>query len=146
MQLIRLVKSEEKKILTDIWLQSSIQTHSFIPRDYWESKTDVIEHYYLVVGTTYVYEEESVIRGFLTFAGGNFIGGLFVSPCEQRKGIGTALLDFAKEHYYSLELNVYTKNTKAVDFYGNQGFAIVGKATGDDTGEESLRMRWTHGI
>ena len=89
-----------------------------------------------------VYEEEARALGFLSFVKENQIGGLFVDNSAQDRGVGYALMEQAKRLFSFLELDVYARNEKAVHFYLRQGFQAVVVFKGEDTGEESIRMRW----
>ena len=80
--------------------------------------------------------------GFLSFVKENQIGGLFVDNSAQDRGVGYALMEQAKRLFSFLELDVYARNEKAVHFYLRQGFQAVVVFKGEDTGEESIRMRW----
>ena len=56
---------------------------------------------------------------------------LYVLPDWKDRGIGTALMDVGlkaarDKAYKSCWLKVWDENTKAIDFYTNKGFAIVG--------------------
>lgn len=56
---------------------------------------------------------------------------LYVLPGWKSRGIGTALLDVGLKAargkaYKTCWLKVWDENTKAIEFYTNKGFAIVG--------------------
>ena len=97
---------------------------------------------YLPKSITYVYEKEGKALGFLSFVKENQIGGLFVDSDVQDQGIGHELIEQAKRLFSFLELDVYARNEKAVHFYLRQGFQAVVVFKGEDTGEESIKMRW----
>lgn len=48
----------------------------------------------------------------------------------------------AKRMFATLELDVYVKNKAALAFYKQQEFIPVMVYAGDETGEDSFRMRW----
>ena len=58
----------------------------------------------------------------------------------QIKGIGKQLIDFVKCQYNNLTLDVFVKNTRAVDFYIREGFQIQRKSINYDTQEEEYTM------
>lgn len=140
--MIRLMRQHEIPGLARLWLEASLSAHAFIPASFWQEKLKIVEREHLPAAVTYVYEEAGSLRGFLSVSGGNFIGGLFVAVADQRRGIGKALLEEAQLHYPCLELHVYVRNCEAVRFYLQNGFKPISFFKGDDTGEESIKMRW----
>lgn len=73
-----------------------------------------------------------------------FVHVLAVHPEHFRKGIATALLQFAEalgreEKVRVLKLDVYEKNTVAIRTYEKNGFVYVGK---EDIGLGDLGMNW----
>lgn len=75
--------------------------------------------------------EDSIPRGYACYAIHSEkarLEKLYVMPGEQKKGIGTLLLNYiiekAKPAVGTLELNVNREN-KSVDFYKSAGFVIV---------------------
>ena len=124
-----------------IWLESSAQSHHFIPLSYWKLNAEAMRSVYLPASLTYVLENDSQILGFISFAG-NTIAAIFIDIPHQRKGYGKYLIQFAKESFESLQLYVYCKNENALQFYKHQGFTIAGKTTDPNTGEEQLLMTY----
>ena len=61
---------------------------------------------------------------------------------NQCKGYGTKLLNFVKERYPFLELAVYDKNIKALEFYQKNSFKIVKTQVDENTGELEHIMEW----
>ncbi len=133
---------QEAGVLGQLWLTSTAASHDFLPKTYWQKKLPSIEKQYLKQGRTFVYEEAGRLLGFVTFLKPGFIGGLFVRESNQRQGIGTELLNYAKAMYPELELDVYAKNHEALDFYAKAGFRPMLLRRGAETGEDSMRMRW----
>jgi ribosomal protein S18 acetylase RimI-like enzyme len=80
----------------------------------------------------WVWDEDGEIAGFVAVDDGQ-VSQLYVSPREQGRGIGTALLDHAKTvspRY--LELWVFQKNEGARRFYERHGFRLVRLTDGAD--------------
>ncbi|MGL5206440.1 MAG: N-acetyltransferase [Acidaminococcaceae bacterium] len=136
------MKKEEIDELAVLWLKTSLIAHNFVAADFWHQKMPLVQTEYLPKSITYVYEKDDKPLGFLSFVKENEIGGLFVDCNAQNKGIGYALMEQAKRLFSFLELDVYARNEKAVHFYLRQGFQAVVVFKGEDTGEESIRMRW----
>ena len=141
-KVIRLMKKEEIDDLAVLWLETSLIAHDFVPAAFWKEKLPLVQTEYLPKSITYVYEKEGKALGFLSFVKENQIGGLFVDNSAQDRGVGYALMEQAKRLFSFLELDVYARNEKAVHFYLRQGFQAVVVFKGEDTGEESIRMRW----
>lgn len=140
--IIRLMKLEETEVVADLWLETSIAAHSFVAEEFWYKHYDEIKDKYLPCSVTYVAEEDEQAIGFISILAWKKIGGLFVAVDFQRQGIGRTLLEQAKVLCTSLELDVYAKNEKAVQFYLKQGFNPLLAYRGGDTGQESFRLRW----
>ena len=71
-----------------------------------------------------------------------YLAAIFVKPEMQGSGIGSSLLDYVKNLRYRLQLKVYEKNNKSVDFYKNKEFTITSKSIDKETGEPELVMEW----
>ena len=139
--MIRPLKTADLEAVAALWLAANLQAHAFIPAQYWR------EHYRPVRGLlaqaeVYVYEVSGVLQGFIGLDG-DYIPGLFVQPGAQSRGIGKALLDFAKAGRPSLSLQVYQNNTGALRFYQREGFVIQDAGVDQDTGEGDYTMVWT---
>lgn len=66
---------------------------------------------YLPNSEVYVAEETNNILGFIALSE-NYIASIFVDIEQQGKGIGTLLLNYAKNLRTELKLNVYQKMRK----------------------------------
>lgn len=60
---------------------------------------------------------------------------LFVDPAFQRRGVGRALLDFARQRWPRLFLDVNEQNNAAARFYFKYGFVIIGRSELDGQGK-----------
>ena len=138
--IIRTPRPAEIETLIRIWLNGNTRTHSFIGPEYWLSHVDYMRHA-LQQAEVYVCEVNGEIAGF-TGIDGNHIAGLFVDENYQSLGIGTSLIEFIKQHHFTLTLAVYKKNKKALQFYSKLGFAVTEERINTRTGEKELLMRW----
>lgn len=123
-----------------IWLAGNSQAHAFIPKAYWESNLPLVEKQ-LPQSEVYTAKENDLVCGFIGLCGGH-IEGLFVDKACRGRGVGKALLDFAKTKYPALTLCVYQKNARAAAFYRREGFSLERAGTDANTGEPELQMRW----
>ena len=127
----------------NIWLETNIQAHDFIPESYWTGNFEMVKEM-LPSAELFVYLNDSgAIEGFVGLSGG-YIEGIFVRKPSQSKGIGKKLLDHIKEHNEQLALSVYQKNEGAARFYVREGFRIQSQKTDENTGENEFFMVWTH--
>ena len=138
--MIRKFETKDLDEVMSLWLHVNIEAHSFVEEDYWKKNYEMIREL-IPKAEVYVAEENQKIQGFIGLTD-DYIAGIFVKAEEQSKGIGSELLHTAmtlKDHLY---LNVYKKNTKAVNFYQRCGFIIVNQEIDEDTSEEEYTMEW----
>jgi putative acetyltransferase len=126
-------------ITAAIWLESSIQAHSFIPIDYWKSKVDEVKNVWLPSSETWVLRLEDRVIGFYSLVD-NRLAALFLLPAEQGKGYGRMLMEHAKSQRDRLELMVYEKNRHSIRFYQKSGFKMKSSKLDINTGEEEVLM------
>lgn len=125
-----------------IWLDTNIKAHSFIPKDYWTGNYAMVKDL-LPQAEIYVYEDDDTnqIDGFIGFTD-NYIEGIFVREALQSRGIGTQLLNYAKKIKSIMSLNVYQKNTYAITFYQREEFVICFENIDESTNEKEFIMTW----
>ena len=125
-----------------IWLDSNIEAHSFIPAQYWLDNFDMVKEM-LPQAEIYVYENDASkqISGFIGL-NEDYIEGIFVERTMCSHGIGRQLLDYAKEIKPAMSLNVYAKNSRAVSFYQREDFVIKSEGLDSNTNEKDLLMVW----
>ncbi|AIF53065.1 N-acetyltransferase [Pelosinus sp. UFO1] len=135
---------EKNKIdaVMKIWLDTNINAHHFIRENYWVDNYDVVKEQYMPMARTFIYEEDSIIKGFISIIEGFFIGALFVAKEYQGQEIGLKLIDHCKALYSKLELAVYVENIDAVNFYKRCGFKIQVEQANKDSGFTEYLMDW----
>lgn len=138
--MIRKLQKADVIKVADIWLDSNVKTHNFIPAQYWKSNYEPVKEM-LLQAEVYVYESNGEIQGFIGL-NGEYIEGIFVCDELQSQGIGKLMLDFIKESKTELSLNVYQKNTRAIHFYQKEGFEIQSEGLDEATGEKDYVMTW----
>ena len=114
--MIRKFRDEDTVKVMTIWTKGNFQAHSFIDKDYWLLNFNKVKDEYL--------------------------GALFVKQEYKRQGIGRKLLNYVKERYDKLELNVYEKNMDAILFYVSQGFVNQKIQIDEKTNEKEYVMDW----
>ena len=140
-----MIRKHEKKdldVILDIWYKASTLAHPFLEEEFVKQvKTDMREMY-IPNSETWVFEENGKVIGFIGMMG-NEIGGLFVSPEYHFKGVGTKLVNYAREKFQELEVEVFEKNKIGRAFYQKYGFVNFKNSMHDETGEEVLRMKFS---
>ena len=138
--MIRELQKADLNKVAEIWLDTNLQAHYFIPAQYWKSNFESVKELLPQV-EVYVYENGEKIQGFIGL-NGEYIEGIFVSGEIQSQGIGKLLLNFVKDRRSKLSLNVYQKNTQAIHFYQREGFTIQREGLDEATGEKDYVMIW----
>ena len=138
--MIRELQRDDINKVADIWLDTNIKAHYFIPAQYWKGNLALVKEL-LLQATVYVYEDNQEIQGFIGLSD-EYIEGIFISDAMQSQGIGKVLLNYAKTKRNELRLNVYRKNTRAIAFYQREGFKILCSGIDEATGEKDHVMEW----
>lgn len=138
--MIRELQRKDVDRVADIWLETNLKAHCFIPAQYWKSNFEAVKEM-LSQAEVYVYETDKKIQGLIGI-NGEYIEGIFVCSEMQSKGIGRRLLEHIKNKRPELLLNVYRKNTRAIDFYKREGFEIQREGIDEITGEKDYAMIW----
>ena len=138
--MIRELQKTDINKVADIWLDTNLKAHYFIPAQYWKSNFESVKAL-LPQAEVYVYENGKNIQGFIGLSC-EYIEGIFVSGEAQSQGIGKLLLNFVKDRRTKLCLNVYQKNPQAIHFYQREGFQIQCESLDGATGEKDYVMIW----
>lgn len=139
-KMIRSFRQEDIDIVMEIWLNTNVTAHWFVPEKYWQDNATAVKEM-LPQSELYVYEEQARIQGFVGLMD-DYIAGIFVSEKSQSKGIGKQLLEYIKGKKSQLTLSVYEKNRGAVKFYQREGFCIQSENVDENTGEQEYFMIW----
>lgn len=139
--MIRRLRKDDIERVADIWLNTNISAHDFIPAKYWQDNFAAVKEM-LLQAEVYVREEEKDIQGFVGLSD-DYIEGIFVYEKAQSKGIGKQLLDYVKGIKKQLSLSVYQKNIRAIRFYEREHFKILQEGVDENTGEKEYQMMWS---
>ncbi len=138
--MIRQYVDKDLEGMLEVWDAASAIAHPFLPADFMAAERENIPNLYLPISETWVYEGDAQVQGFIALIG-NEVGGLFVHPKHQRKGIGGALMDQARKRCETLEVEVFTANAIGRSFYAKYGFVLIEQKIHEQTGFGLLRLR-----
>ena len=126
-----------------IWLHGNLDAHAFIAASFWTEHFEMV-HDLLPQAELYVHENVDTrqIDGFIGLTE-NHIEGIFIAKAARSKGIGKALLEYAKSRKPRLTLGVYQKNERALAFYQREQFVVHSEGIDEDTNEAEIQMLWT---
>lgn len=119
--------------LSAIWLEASLKAHPFIGELKLLEQRQLIEEEYLPKAETWIACHSGEAVGFISLLG-SFVGGIFIAPTHQGRGVGRTLIAHALELKGELSLEVYTENEQAVRFYASLGFKELSRRDVDDFG------------
>ena len=139
--MIRKYEHRDLQQVLDVWYEASVIAHHFLDAAFFEKERKQIETVYLPLAETWVFESDHKVVGFLSLID-NEVGGLFIHPDHQGKGMGRNLLNHATTIRTPLELNVFEENTSAVCFYETFGFIRIGEEWDENTSHKQIRMRY----
>lgn len=143
--MIRKYKEEEIPKLIEIWEKAASQAHPFLSDEFNKMVKKAMTEMYLPNSDTWVYVDAHKIIGFVSM-NGNEIGGLFISPEKQSKGIGTSLVNHVKLFHEELEVEVFQNNKIGRPFYEKYGFVVIKEYIHDATNEKVLRMKYSENL
>ena len=140
--LIRPYEPADLEPLSAIWFEASRRAHGFLGEARLREGRKLIEEVYLPQAENWVALRSDEPVGFIGLID-DFIGGLFVDPSAQGRGIGRALVARALRLKGRLELEVYAQNASARGFYERLGFQEILRRELNDEGLPfpNLRMR-----
>ncbi len=90
--MIRELRKADINKVANIWLDTNITAHYFIPAQYWQNNFELVKEL-LLQATVYVYEYSQEIQGFIGL-NDEYVEGIFVSAFERisKKYTGNILL------------------------------------------------------
>lgn len=141
--MIREMRPEEIETVSNIWLQGNLEAHAFVDKDYWINNLNVVREQFRKA-EIYVFVENGKIQGFAGLQE-NYLAGIFVQKEYRDHGVGKKLLDYLKQKYSDLSLDVYAKNIRAKKFYSQNEFVIVREDMDESTNEVEYQMFWKRG-
>ncbi len=130
---IRAYEAQDNAALTEIWHDASIIAHSFLGAETLLEHRRLVSDVYLPQAETWVACLNGAPVGFIGLME-NFMGGLFVAPEAQGRGVGPALVRHGPALKGVLHLDVYARNARTVRFYRRMGFEETERRPTDKAG------------
>lgn len=143
--MIRRYEKSDTEDVVEAWYQASLIAHPFLSKQFLEEENKNLRELFLPRSQTWVYETEGQVAGFISLLD-NEVGGIFVHPSWQRKGIGKVLMNKASSLHKSLELEVFEANHQGRAFYAKYGFVPIKTYRDQSTGEMTIRLRYEEAI
>jgi len=136
---IREFADADTDAIVETWYAASKLATPFLDEEFLDGERDNIRDVWLKKAETWVYEDDGEVAGFISLIG-NEVGGIFVRPAAQGKGIGRALMDHAAGIRDCLVLDVFEDNAIGRRFYDRYGFRLVRRHVHEETGHSLLRL------
>ena len=144
-QPIKIIKYEEKYALDTVKMWRASMEEALGVKDHhsWEEQLDYLK---AIVKENLVYlgieEGTDKVVGMVA-VGGSELDQLYIHVEYQGMGIGTQLLNLAKElSPGKLQLFTFDINKKAQVFYEKHGFTIIGRGVESNSGMADIRYEW----
>ena len=137
---IRKANKADINRVMDIWLRANLEAHNFVDPNYWKNNFAVVKRE-IQSADVFVVEVKNKIVGFAGLKE-DYLAGIFFIQKVRHQGLGTGLLNYLKQHYPELILDVYQKNRAAVNFYHKNGFKVVQEKEYQDQNLNEYQMMW----
>jgi ribosomal protein S18 acetylase RimI-like enzyme len=144
----RRARADEARAVADVWLRSRYASIPAIPAPV-HSDNSIREWYAREVlpnREVWVVEgDESVVA--MMVLKDEWLDALYVDPTRTGQGIGSLLVDLAKERRPDgIDLWAFQSNVRALRFYERHGFVEIESTDGDnEEGAPDVHYRWTGG-
>jgi len=140
-RMIRPFKNTDSEAILTIWYDAQSLAHPFLSKEFVDKVKVMMKDIFIPNSKTWVYEKEGEVIGFVSMMN-NEIGGLFVNPNKQSKGIGAALVNYIKTMHDTIEVEVFEKNIIGNSFYNKYGFKRMKSYLHEETNEIVLRLEF----
>ena len=124
------------------WENASKIAHPFLTDEFMDKERYNIPNVYLPNADTWVADVNGTVVGFIALIGDE-VGAIFVEPEFQGVGIGSALMNQARELHGDLEIDVFEANSIGRKFYSSYGFKPLLEKIHEETGNKVLRLKLT---
>ncbi|MFZ0614042.1 MAG: GNAT family N-acetyltransferase, partial [Desulfobacterales bacterium] len=132
--MMREYKTDDTGALITIWDKAEPLAHPFLSDEVRDQVRRDTVNIYLPNAETYVLENHGTPVGFIAMIGTE-IGGLFLDPSEQGKGLGRQMVDHIVAIKGPLTVEVFKDNKIGLPFYERYGFVVTGEGVFDASGD-----------
>lgn len=124
--MIKKIKEEDLTNVMTLWVTGNFKANNFIDKDYWLEIYNNTKENFLKDYKTFVYKENDEILGFISINDSE-IKAINVKDDQQRRGIGTKLVNYCKENISESEIviKIFEKNMNAIIFFSNLEFKNI---------------------
>ncbi|MEV0925976.1 GNAT family N-acetyltransferase [Streptomyces spongiicola] len=137
---IRRYETPDEAVVVDLWSRAAKLAHPFIEGEGEGERARKLREVYLRAAENWVAEVDGEVVALLGLLGDE-IGGLFVDPRAQGRGVGRELVRHAAElRGGELRLEVFEANASARGFYERMGFAERGRRLDEESGHQLIVM------
>lgn len=137
--MMRKYKTDDTEALIKIWNNAEPLAHPFLSDEVRDKVRRDTADIYLPNAETWVLEIEGAPVGFIAMIGTE-IGGLFLDPSQQGKGMGRRMVDHIVAIKGPLSVEVFKDNKIGLPFYERYGFVTIGEGVFAASGDETFKM------
>ena len=137
--MMREYNTDDTNALIAIWDKAEPLAHPFLSDEVRDQVRRDTVNIYLPNAETWVLENDGTPVGFIAMIGTE-IGGLFLDPSEQGKGLGRQMVDHIVAIKGPLTVEVFKDNKIGLPFYERYGFVVTGEGVFDASGDETFKM------
>ena len=137
--MMREYNTDDTDALITIWDKAEPLAHPFLSDEVRDQVRRDTVNLYLPNAETWVLENDGTPVGFIAMIGTE-IGGLFLDPSEQGKGLGRQMVDHIVAIKGPLTVEVFKDNKIGLPFYERYGFVVTGEGVFDASGDETFKM------
>ncbi|HEY1025418.1 MAG TPA: hypothetical protein VGE26_09660 [Sphingobacteriaceae bacterium] len=122
-----------------IFLKANSRLNSFLSDGVLSYQFDEMNVTILPIANILIARSGDRIAGFIAMLD-NYIIGIYTDNASDSPLVDRKLLDAARQLYPTLEVNVFLKNLKMVEFYVNEGFNLSAYKTSLSASETMLTL------
>ncbi len=137
--MMREYNTDDTDALITIWDKAEPLAHPFLSDEVRDQVRRDTVNIYLPNAETWVLENDGTPVGFIAMIGTE-IGGLFLEPSKQGKGLGRQMVDHVVAIKGPLTVEVFKDNKIGLPFYERYGFVVTGEGVFDASGDETFKM------